>query len=75
MSKEKDIKTWISEIKTGKKLNPDSILIRKTGTETYSVHLLDHACCRPALVFQKPLECIEKEDLIAFEHVINHVHS
>jgi hypothetical protein len=74
MSNASHIKNWIRESKSGKALHDASILIQKAGESETRITLLDHACCRPQIRIAKNLEDIEKEDIAAFEHVINHAH-
>lgn len=73
MASSTEIKKWIREIKVGKSISDDAILIQKSGLTHTRITILD-ACCSPHFTIEKLPGLIEKEDIEAKGSLINHQH-
>ena len=73
MAEAAEIKKWIQEIRTGKPISEDAILIQVIPNAT-RITLLNIACCIPALIIPKTMAAIAFEDLRQLQHLINHQH-
>jgi len=69
-----EIKSWINEVRLGKKFSEESILVMKHGAGQTRVTLLDIACCKPFFIIEKEPGKINKEDIEAKYDQINHHH-
>jgi hypothetical protein len=74
MASATEIKEWINEIRIGKTMSDNSILIQKEGQNQTRITLLEIGCCAPTIRIEKSPRDILKSDIEAREGLINHKH-